>query len=472
MPYGIDKKVLKSHVLTALREWHTVGGSSLSLLEDLLLIKESAQTDHKVKKRLNTNSLLIKGIGEMAQQNAEFAELLKNRFIEKVPSKKIAFNKNISIDAVNRIQRKAINELSDVIFEYELQYRREIANKRESQLPPSQYTKLFGFEEAIEAVQTQVQNQTLSFVVSVVGMGGMGKTALIDFVTRQIIRTFLFHEVIWIRVTSSPINGRLQSPELTFEGLIAQIAYQLWPDSAHSLTDKIRHEKVRQSLKERPYLIVIDNLEAATDSALLFDYLNDLANPSKFLLTTRIQPPRQSNVFGLTLEGLSFEQAKALLKYHAQDIGIDFLDDAEEKDFVDIYEHTGGNPFALRLVVSMLDTYPLPHILQNLMLSVEGDIQQMYQRIFQQAWNTLSNDAKRLLKAMPLVSQTGVGPEILSKMINVTEADIWPLISELKSRSLIESQGGLSERRYSIHQLTNTFLQSEIINWEKGAWST
>ncbi len=470
MLYGIDESKLYTNILGALNEWDTVGGTPAHLLEDLLLIKQVRQNDSSIKARLATNQLLLECITQLGQQNRQLAEILELRFIEKLASKEIAFNKNESIDKVNRLQRKAVDQLTQIIQHREGQLRRTLAEEMSSRLPPSQYTKLFGFDEAIEFIQSHVVNPERSWVTAIVGMGGMGKTALSDFVTRELIKQFIFEEIIWIRVASSPIDGRLQSPELTFDSLIAQIAYELWPDSANALTDQNRLNRVRQVLHERPYLVVIDNLEAVTDTAFLFDYFNELANPTKFLLTTRIQPPRQSNVFGYHLDGLNFEQASALLAYHAEDIGITLFKEATEQDYREIYSATGGNPFALRLVISMLDTYPLPHLLENLHLKVDGDVYEMYQRIFRQAWQSLSSNAKKLLKAMPLVSQDGADPDFLRKIIDVPEHEIWPLISELKNRSLIESRGGLSKRRYGIHQLTNTFLKSEIINWKTEAW--
>ena len=38
-------------------------------------------------------------------------------------------------------------------------------------------------------------------------------------------------------------------------------------------------------------------------------------------------------------------------------------------------------------------------------------------------------------------------------------------ILELVQYSLLEVRGNAQERRYAIHQLTNAFLQTEIIHW-------
>jgi len=41
---------------------------------------------------------------------------------------------------------------------------------------------------------------------------------------------------------------------------------------------------------------------------------------------------------------------------------------------------------------------------------------------------------------------------------------MWRAVEELRQRSLLEVRGGLHEKQYRVHPLTNSFLQTEIIN--------
>ncbi|MEZ4645485.1 MAG: hypothetical protein R3E31_22590 [Chloroflexota bacterium] len=85
--------------------------------------------------------------------------------------------------------------------------------------------------------------------------------------------------------------------------------------------------------------------------------------------------------------------------------------------------------------------------------------------IYWQTWRTLSPQAQALLQAMPLLSEMGGSTEYLQTISGLTETEIWPALQELRSRSLLEVHGSLQQRRYGIHRLTETFLQTEIINW-------
>jgi hypothetical protein len=66
---------------------------------------------------------------------------------------------------------------------------------------------------------------------------------------------------------------------------------------------------------------------------------------------------------------------------------------------------------------------------------------------------------------MPLISAAGALPAQLAAISGLVEHDLWPAIQELQQRSLLEMRGTLGERRYGIHQLTRTFLHTEIIRW-------
>lgn len=473
--YGLDRKQLRDAILDGLRAYKKSGRvDNNSYLNGLLLVRkgvEESDVESKLAKHYVINQLLHDSLNELQHQNGEFADILRERFIQGRQIQEIANSRNEnSVDVINRLQRKALDNLAGIIYEKELSLRVKTAEKIESHLPASQYTKLIGFDEAVETLFKNVIDEERSWVVASVGLGGMGKTALTDYVTRQIIRLFRFEDVFWIYVESPPFEGSQNAPKVTYSSLLNIIGSRLWPDVIGSFTKSDILLQVRRRLKERPYLIIIDNLEAASDAAILLDHLNELSNPSKFLITTRTTPSRQSRVFSYQMKDLSFPQAAELLRYHAEERGLDMMQEADETVFREIYSVTGGNPLVLRLVVSLLDTYTLPRILDDLKKTPHDEVEAMYRRLYWQSWHSISEKAKKLLKVMPLVVETGATIEFLQRVSGMDENEIWPLLSELKSRSLVESRGGLMERRFTIHKVTSTFLQTEIINWNNQAW--
>src|SRR5690606_17980182 len=115
-------------------------------------------------------------------------------------------------------------------------------------------------------------------------------------------------------------------------------------------------------------------------------------------------------VYSLPVSQLSLEAAEALLRGYAHDSGVRVVEEATPADIQSIYNVVGGNPLALKLVVTLLNTLPLPQVLSELTRGSHQDVANMYRRIYKQAWQLLSHQARTLLQAMPLVSETGGDP--------------------------------------------------------------
>lgn len=466
---SLNLETLRPAVHAALRAWKTLGGTSENLLDSLLLVQESrakvAQDGSPSSLRDATNDVLSSALDQLRNQDpkAKDADILRTRFIDKKIGLKVAKQLNMSRDHLNRRQRAAIELLTKILLGREEVLRERRVKVLEEGLPAPTYTRLFGFEEASTTLTRKLLESQAHFLVAIIGIGGIGKTALADAVTRQIIKSFHFDEVVWLRVQGHGMNA----PNLTLEGLWASLAERLWAGEGTGDSPRQRVVRLRQALKAKPHLVVIDNLEAEADIAYLLPYLGDFANPSKFLLTTRTRPVGYS-VYSYSLGELSPQDAATLLRHHATTIGLYGLAEASDAESEAIYQVTGGNPLALKIVVSLAAVLPLPQILADLKRSPSGQIEKMYRHIYWKAWQILSPQARNLLQATPLISETGALPEQMAAISGLTQAHLWTAITELVSRSLLEVQGTPWQRRYGIHRLTESFLDTEIIRWDTG----
>ena len=464
--FNLSLKELKTGIHAALRAWRMIGGSPENLLDSLLLVqKQRAKTpvqNNPSLLRLATNQVILNAIEELKTHDQTGAQVLRLRFLDDKTIVAVANQLNVSEHTVSRLQRQAIERLSEILFSHEAQIRKRHAQTLEAHLSPPSYTRLFGVDGICAELAAQLAQPGTPWVIAVIGIGGIGKTALADMVTRQIIQQFRFDRIIWLRITPQTMSGK---DDLTQEKLIVDLFERLWPEADDSFSPQYRREQVRQALKARPYLIIIDNLESETDTAYLIAHLNDLAQPSKFLLTTRTHPLTQAPVFTCSVDELSPDDAYTLIRHHAQDIGVTSLATAAENDFEAIYDITGGNPLALKLVVSLLDILPLSRILQGLTMGQPGPIEDLFRHIYWQAWQVLSQDARALLQSMPLAAESGALPDYLQATSGLSETQLWPAIQELQHRSLLEIRGTIREKRYGIHRLTETFLTTEIIHW-------
>lgn len=468
----LEERELHGKLHAALRAWKNSNGAADEFLDDLLLIRSRREAminkKHRIPAlRLATNEILHEGIISLEEQDETAALILRERFINDETLAGLGHQLNLSEFSVSRKQREAIVTLSQIIWKRELLAREAWARQLLDELPPPSYSKLFGVKEAQAILLQQLLDVDAPAIIAVEGLGGIGKTSLADSVVRQAIQHFHFEHVVWLFVEQpKTMSGNSYSPSHTFEMLLNDFARKLWPQPPMNLSPEKLLKQIRAKLIEAPHLIVIDNLESEADLAYLLAQLPGLTNPSRFLITTRAHPLAiQTAVYRHSLQELSYEDAADLIRYYAQNIGINQIGEATDEDIAAIYDMTGGNPKALQLVVSMLDTLPLPHILDGFTSNKVSQIEEMYRYIYWQAWQTLGSDARNLLQAMPLVSETGATPEYLQTISGVAEEKFWPAVHELRSRSLIEVRGSLREKRYGLHRLTDSFLRNEIVFW-------
>jgi len=353
-------------------------------------------------------------------------------------------------------ERDAINALSQLLLSKEQALRAEHREKLLARLPPRSYQRLYGVERIQAALGELLLAARSPGVLALAGLGGIGKTAIADAVIRVLFDKLPFMDVIWLRVQSPVTN-----PSIVWERIWAQLAGYLLTNPTPVLEYP---QALRKAFKEFPRLVVIDNLEDDLFHADWHFWLREFANPSKFLLTTRVLPNSMADVYVVKVSELKPEAAKDLLLDHAEKLGLKTSLSALRKNATNIYEHTGGNPLALKLVVGLLHVWPLPTILRALQQGPGSDVEGMYRGIYQHSWQTLSGNARQLLQAMPLAGEEGATIEQLGAISELQEIELREAVKELASRSLLEMRNSIGETRYGIHHLTQTFLHSQIVN--------
>ena len=452
---------LENALLEALRAWHH--DTPRHLLDFLLLVR-TARVDlagsERPDPRLVTNTVLLKAFEQLETQDGSGGRLLRERFLNRKSIRETAHTLQLSEDQTKKRQRQALSGLAGTLLEQENALRATQARLFEGHLPPPTYAQLFGVEAVLGALTEKLVAQEPPWIIALTGLGGLGKTALAHTLARTVVHDFGQAHVRWVRAEAEGLPE--VPPETTFELWLNQTAAYLGIPAG---PPSVRLRQVRELLKQTPYLFIIDNLEAEAATTYLLEHLHGMAEPSKFLLTTRIPPIGQDGVYTQRLAELDFEAACALLEHQAQRVGLEphALTDPQEAQA--IYALTGGNPLALKLVVGLVTVLPLSQVLSDLRHSRPGAVEDMYQHIYWKAWQILSPEAQTLLQAMPLVGDHGALPDHLQAISKLSDTQFWPAVQALAARSLLEVQGTPTARRYGLHPLTRTFLQTEIIRW-------
>jgi hypothetical protein len=459
---------LNKAVHEALNAWNQIDGTAQDRLEQLILVQErraSISEDLPVTLRLATNDVLHTCLEELALHDQTSANILTWRYLDGDTVQAVANRVHLGRDQYMRRQRQAIRALTQIILNKEQAMRERRAREIESLLVPPSYDTLFGVEDSLHALVALLLSPESPWVVTLTGIGGIGKSSLANASVRHVIRHFHYDRIIWLSIDPQPAKEQ-DSPDLplSYSDVMALLAPLVSPHLRPQTPPQQRDLTIQQLLKSIPHLVIIDNLEVEPDSQLL-TRLHNLANPSRFLLTSRLRPSSQVGAFNLPVRELPPADAVALIRHQAHTIGQHHLAEADDDLLTTIFDHVGGNPLAIKLIVGLTHDFSLPQIIDELTQVHLHEVERLYRHIYWKVWQSLSPAAKVLLEVMPLSSETGIVQAQLQAVSGLDEKQLVNAIQELSQRSLLEVRGTPTERRYTIHSLTRTFLHSEIIDW-------
>ncbi|MFQ5611378.1 MAG: NB-ARC domain-containing protein [Anaerolineae bacterium] len=457
----------------ALRQWHAEPQAPSSL-GDLLLYRQTAaalaERQIILSPRLVSNRLLLDALAELGSHNSQFEVLLRQRFLDRVPARAVAGRLHLSERTFYHRQTQAIRELAQIIFQKEQTARHDQARAIEVRLPPPTFSRIFGVTEKQADLKRALLDEDRFWLIVIEGLGGIGKTSLALSTLLEVMWTTRFHDIAWVSAHQHLFDpwGEVQvaaPPALTLERLAEEVGEQLGWLHLLVLPPPEQWTRLVDQLKRQPYLIVIDNLETAADYAALVPHLKSAAKPSKFLLTSRHGPRPHHGFYHLRLDELNQADALALIRYEAEERGIQALAAAPPEALAHIYEVVGGNPLALKLVIGQVYTTSLSEVLAGLQWASGKKAEELYAFIYRRAWDLLDEDARLAWLMMPLVARQGGTLQQLQAASGLVARRARAALERLVRLCLVDAGGRLEARRYSIHRLTETFLLSEVAKW-------
>ena len=276
---------------------------------------------------------------------------------------------------------------------------------------------------------------------------------------------YSFDDLGWISAQQRRLSAdgqiiKVNAPALTSDDLVAALAIQLLPETnlpSRPFTPEQILPILKQHLQQFRALIVLDNLETLDDLAELLPTLQELANPSKFLLTTR-EPLNHAGLHAINVSQLCEAATLELIRHEVRRWSIPDASIVEDAQLASIFRIVGGNPLALRLFVGQMRIFEVNVILENLRAAAGRDVKTLYQFIFAQAWETLNDVTRRLLIAMPLTPEAGGSFETLLAISDLTRTDLVDALAQLAPLNLVDRQ----RHFYTIHNLTRTYLLAKV----------
>lgn len=473
-PLSLNNEALEEAIQQALTDWNLM--SRLESPFTMLYLYRRFLQESLGNIQQATNRLLLLALEQLNREYPAHVDILRGRYIEGQKADVVAGQLNMSQATFHRKRNEALPLLVEEIVRIEEAERIAYRHRMERRLDFPATPHLFGRAERIEQLSALLDTTEPPWLFALVGIGGIGKTTLADALARLLLESSTFYGIGWVtaRQTTFSVGGSLsarEQPTLSSAILVERLCKQLLGEDV-LLVQRSSEELLlllEQHLKAYPHFVVIDNLETVNDVETLLPLLRRLANPSKFLLTTRNSLYDEPDLYHITIPELEWKDSLALIRQEIKARNIGSAANAKETELYPIYETVGGNPLALRLVVGQLHRHPLAAVLDDLVNARGNQTEALYSYIYWHAWSQLTPTEQDVFIAMPLVSEQGGRMDLLAAMCEMEEGELRQAIDTLAVLNLIDIRGDLYERRYTIHSLTRSFLHEQVIRWQQDA---
>lgn len=458
-------------VLRALSRWHDEDAETP--LDHLLIFRQ--EQEQGADMRQAGNAVLQAGLKGMANGAPDLSAIIRDRFERGFAGYEIAASRHIAEGTVWRKQREGIGLLCRTLLDMEFTARAAQSRRFHGRLEAPTYTRLLGADKHLRTLASAISRPEAPWLIAVEGIGGIGKTALVDALTRQLLTSGHWQDFAWVTARRHLFNGggairEVDRAALTvdefLDALIQQLIGSEFPLGA--LTSARKHAILKHRLTLYPHLVVVDNLETVPQVEALLTCLRGLAGPTKFLLTSRHSHNHAADIFHFVMPELCRADALALLRTEAANRNVDGVRNATDQELSPIYATVGGNPLALRLVVGQLQSQPLNAVLSGLRHAQGRSTTELYKFIYRQAWDEMDEDARRVFLMMPLLAEHGGDLAYLSAMavrIGLSDGAMREGLSRLVERNLVDCLETQQTQRYTIHSLTRAFLQRQVLRW-------
>jgi hypothetical protein len=466
-------KAFAALIHKAMRVYHCDEAlAGLPRLHNLRLVAEQRRRQPHLSLGTAIRQVLKAGLQRLAQDDSTAADLLERRFVEEEMMVGLAHDYGYAVRTLYRKQNEALIALAQRLWEAEEAARRRDAAEEArrsvlDRLPPPTYSRLFGVEQQLADLTEMLSDDQRYWLISVEGMGGVGKTALARAAVVEALSQGHFAQVVWTTAQQQAFawgeRWPLHRPPLTLEGVLDDVARQL---GAPDLPPSDREEKlrrIRQLVRAQPTLIVVDNLETAAEFREIASGIYALARPAKLLVTSRHRLGAYHQVTTVDVQPLDFKDGLAFIRYHADDCKVPHVTSAPVAQQARIQEVSGGNPLAIKLVIGQTRALPLSRVLTDLE-QARGRCTEFYLFIFRYSWEHLSEVARQVLVCMPLLDPRGATWEDIAGVCGIQDEDVLcAALVELVDASLLNRGQRAGQIEYSIHRLTEHFVLSDIV---------
>ncbi|HFD38447.1 MAG TPA: sigma-70 family RNA polymerase sigma factor, partial [Anaerolineae bacterium] len=219
---------LRRAVHRVLRRW-SQRGQDRQPWDRMLVVTQRKQEQPVPDHDLIVKQIVLEALAQLDEQGkGEEAQVLRLRFMDELTAPEIAARLNLAANIVYKRQSKGLDGLAAVVGQMEQGALQERVDRIVERLPFADHPPLlFGVDEKLAELTARLTDGQPPWIVTVGGIGGIGKTSLADAAVRQIAASPVFADIAWISARQERLTpwGELAEdphglPALTFEGLL------------------------------------------------------------------------------------------------------------------------------------------------------------------------------------------------------------------------------------------------------------
>lgn len=331
-------------------------------------------------------------------------------------------------------------------------------------LPRSEHTRFFGRLAEMKRLLELLSPNHATHLISIDGIGGVGKTALALEVAYKCLRVSeggidsipnvpTFEAIIFVSAKQTFLTayGRLERPQThrLLRDIYHKIAEALDKQAITRTTPNKQLDIVYSALSKQRTLLIVDNLETMLEQEAIMAFLYDLPKSVKTVITTR-----ERAIFApIRLSQLPEAEGLQLIAHEADSKGLTLATQNAKA----LYQSTGGVPAAIIYAVGQVATgYSVEGVL-NKLKSHKEDVSHF---CFEQSVTPLRGQpAHHLFMAIAMFPKR----PLRQAVIDVAGLHTDPIgadegLAQLQRLSLITQQAG----RYQMLPLTREYGLAEL----------
>lgn len=325
-------------------------------------------------------------------------------------------------------------------------------------LPQPDYERFVGRKPALQEIRKLLNPRHRSWVITIDGIGGIGKTSLALEVAHNYLRHAgqlpaeeQFEAIIWTTAKQTVLTaeGIARRPQAmrTLDDIYTTIAITLEREDIIRSPAEEQDDLIRRALTQQRTLLIIDNLETVDDERVI-SFIRDVPGPTKVIVTTR---HRLDIAYPVRLEGMDINEGRELIAGEARRRGLNLTDGEADR----LFRRTGGVPLAIVWSIAQMSFgYGIEAALARLG-QPSSDIARF---CFEGAVDMLRDQpAHKLLMVLPLFTPDA-SREALGYVAGLPVLDRDDGLVVLEKLSLVNRHAG----RFALLPLTKTFASAEL----------